>query len=130
MQKFQLLVGIGGDDAIRIVLLLGSCTAVLASVHPACAEAAMRTFIFDAVPKPRETHELPVLPLHVVGYLVFPIVLFDPLIEALADDYAPLPFLHRGPHPSVFDQRIVASVDCSQYCAVIRTSLRPRRNQA
>jgi hypothetical protein len=62
-------------------------------------------------------------------YLLFPVVLLEPFIEALCDHNAPFLLLHTCPHATIVVQRVVAAVDSLQHGAVVRVALGPEGNK-
>ena len=86
---------------------------------------AALTFELNTVPEAGEAHELSVLALGEMRYLLLAIVLLEPLVEALGDDDAALLLLHGGPHAAVLDERVVAAVDCLHLGAVVGVALCP-----
>lgn len=51
--------------------------------------------------------------------------LFEPFIESLTDDDAALSAFHGCPHPLVFGEGVVATVDCAHHGAVVRLAFCP-----
>lgn len=88
------------------------------------------TFKLNTIPQSSEAHELPVLVLGQVWYLLLAVALLQPLVEALCDNDAPLLLLHGRPHAAVFDERVVTAVDGLHLGAVVGVALRPEGHQA
>ena len=83
------------------------------------------TFELDTIPQSSKAHELPILALGEVWYLLLPVILLEPLVESLCDDDAALLLLHGRPHAAVF----VTTVDGLHLGAVVRIALRPERHK-
>jgi hypothetical protein len=88
------------------------------------------TFELNTIPQPCEAHELAILALGEVRYLLLATVLLQPLVEALCHNDAALLLLHGGPHAAVLEEGVVAAVDRLHLGAVVGVALCPEGHEA
>lgn len=90
----------------------------------------VRTFELDAVPETGKAHELAILALREMRQLVLAVVLLEPFIEALCDNYAALLLLHGGPHAAILDERVIPAVDRLHLRAIVGVALGPEGDES